>query len=223
LCLKKTINSAVSQDLNRDRKSYGMIDIMRKNTKLRASNKEATHERIVAVASRAIRRSGYDGTGVSDIMKEAGLTHGAFYAHFASREAMLLEAVEHASVQANSSTSRLFAAVASEQTLQTMVHSYLSTEHVNAIESGCPIAALASEMPRQAHAIRSAATRRIKEFVDVVARQMPDWGQPSAHERALATMSTMVGALILARAVDDPMLSEALLSSASKRLTSPSA
>ncbi len=76
---------------------------------------------------------------------------------------------------------------------------------------GCPVAALGSEMPRQAPEVRRAATRRIKEMIDVVARQSPDWGQPGAHEHALVTVATMVGALLLARAVDDPKLSDALL------------
>jgi len=84
---------------------------------------------------------------------------------------------------------------------------------------GCPIAALGSEMPRQAPEVRRAATRRIKEMIDVVARQLPDWGQPAAHERALATVATSVGALLLARAVDDPKLSDALLEAARKHLT----
>ncbi|HEX7952739.1 MAG TPA: helix-turn-helix domain-containing protein, partial [Burkholderiales bacterium] len=74
-----------------------MIIIMRKtNHNVRTAAKEASHERIVSAAARAIRRSGYDGTGVADIMKEAGLTHGAFYAHFTSREAMLTEAASRA-------------------------------------------------------------------------------------------------------------------------------
>ena len=72
------------------------------------------------------------------------------------------------------------------------------------MEIGCPVAALGSEMPRQAPEVRRAATRRIKEMIDVVARQSPDWGQPGAHEHALVTVATMVGALVLARAVDDP-------------------
>ena len=77
------------------------------------------------------------------------------------------------------------------------------------METGCAIAALGSEMPRQAPEVRRAATRRIKEMIDLVARQSPDWGQPGAHEHALVTVATMVGALLLARAVDDPRLSDA--------------
>ena len=79
-------------------------------------------------------------------------------------------------------------------------------------------AALGSEMPRQAPEVRRAATRRIKEMIDLVARQSPDWGQPGAHERALVTVATMVGALVLARAVDDPRLSDALRKASLKHL-----
>jgi len=78
-------------------------------------------------------------------------------------------------------------------------------------------------MPRQSPEVRRAATLRIKEMIDLVARQSPDWGQPGAHERALVTVATMVGTLMLARAVDDPALSDALCSAAVKHLASPEA
>ena len=99
------------------------------------------------------------------------------------------------------------------------MRAYLSKAHVEAVETGCAVAALGSEMPRQAPQVRRAATRRIKEMIDLVARQSPDWGQPGAHERALVTVATLVGALVLARAVDDPKLSDALREAALKHLT----
>jgi len=181
--------------------------------------KEATHERIVEAAARAIRRSGYGGTGVADIMKDAGLTHGGFYAHFASREAMLAEAADRAGAESVAAATRIAAAAPPEQALQAMVRAYLSKEHLETMETGCGVAALCSEMPRQAPEVRRAATRRIKEMIDLVARQLPDWGQPGAHEHALVTVATMVGALVLARAVDDPRLSDALREAALKHLT----
>ncbi|MCU6434302.1 TetR/AcrR family transcriptional regulator [Undibacterium sp. Jales W-56] len=196
-----------------------MMFVMRKSpTNIRTAAKEASHERIVDVAARAIRRSGYDGTGVADIMKEAGLTHGAFYAHFSSREAMLVEAVERAGAQANAVAASVVAAVPPAQSLQALLCAYLSKEHLDGIETGCPISALGSEMPRQSPEVRRAATRRIKEMIDLIARQMPDWGQPSAHERALVTVATMVGTLMLARAVDDNALSDALCNATLKSL-----
>ena len=193
---------------------------MRKSlSNTRTTAKEVSHERIVGAAARAIRRSGYDGTGVADIMKEAGLTHGAFYAHFASREAMLAEAADRAGAESVAAAASVVAAVPAEQSLQSLIRVYLSKAHLEAIETGCPISALGSEMPRQSPEVRRAATRRIKEMIDLVARQFPDWGQPSAHERALVTVATMVGTLMLARAVDESALSRALCEATLKSLT----
>lgn len=181
-------------------------------------SKEATHDRIVDAAARAIRRSGYNGTGVADIMKDAGLTHGGFYAHFPSREAMLAEAADRAGGESLAAMERIAASAPPRQALAAMMQAYLSQEHLAGIETGCAIAALGSEMPRQAPEVRRAATRRIKEMIDLVARQSPDWGQPGAHERALFTVATMVGALVLARAVDEPGLSDGLREAVLKHL-----
>jgi TetR/AcrR family transcriptional repressor of nem operon len=188
-------------------------------TNARTAAKEATHERIVAVAARAIRRSGYDGTGVADIMKEAGLTHGAFYAHFASREAMLAEAAAQACTESAAAAADVVASVPADRTLVSMLGAYLSSEHQENAERGCPLVALGSETSRQAPEVRRATTRYIKEMIDLLARQLPDWGQPAAHERALVTMSTMVGAMLLARAVDEPALSDSLRQAALKQLS----
>lgn len=181
--------------------------------------KEATHERIVEVAARAIRRSGYGGTGVADIMKEAGLTHGGFYAHFESRDALLAEAGDRAGAESVALAARIAAAAPPGQALQAMMRAYLSQEHIAAIETGCPVSALGSEMPRQAPEVRHVATVHIKEMIDLFARQMPDWGQPRAHERAMALVCAMVGTTMIARAVDDPKLSQALCAAALKQFT----
>lgn len=183
------------------------------------NRKEATHDRIVEAASRAIRRSGYAGTSVPDIMKDAGLTHGGFYAHFESREAMLAEAADHAGADSVATLARVASTAPPHRALQEMLQLYLSKEHIESPEVVCPVAGLGSEMPRQAPEVRRAATRRIKEMIDLVARQSPEWGQPGAHERALITVSTMIGALLLARAVDDPRLSDAVRVAALKHLT----
>jgi TetR/AcrR family transcriptional regulator, transcriptional repressor for nem operon len=183
------------------------------------SRKEATHERIVKTAARAIRRSGYRGAGVAEIMKEAGLTHGGFYAHFDSREGMLAEAADRAGADGMAGLAQVAAAAPPKKALEAMLRAYLSKEHVEGVETGCAIAALGSEMPRQAPRVRRAATGRIKEMIDLVARQSPDWGQPGAHQRALVTVATMLGALVLARAVDELQLSDALRQAALKHLT----
>ena len=188
--------------------------------KTAARSKEATHDRIVETAARAIRRSGYNGTSVADIMKEAGLTHGGFYAHFASREAMLAEAADRAGSESVAMMGRVAATAPPRKALQAMLQAYLSKAHVEGVETGCATAALGSEMPRQAPEVRRAATRRIKEMIDLVARQLPGWGHPGAHERALVTLATAVGALVLARAVDDRRLSDALREAALSHLSS---
>src|SRR5688500_8490725 len=113
---------------------------MRSTAKTRPdlSRKEATHERIVEAAARAIRRSGYSGTGVADIMKDAGLTHGGFYAHFESREAMLAEAADRAGAESVATLERVAADAPPEKALQTLIRGYLSKEHLERPESGCP-------------------------------------------------------------------------------------
>ncbi len=192
-----------------------------RNTKInaRTAAKEASHDRIVSVAARAIRRSGYDGIGVADIMKEAGLTHGAFYAHFASREAMLAEAATRACADAAAVATGALAGVPPERALESMVRGYLSQAHLEQVEMGCPLVALGSETARQSPEIRRATTRHIKETIDLIARQSPDWGQPGAHERAMVALATMVGTLLLARTVDEPALADSLREAAIKHLT----
>jgi TetR/AcrR family transcriptional regulator, transcriptional repressor for nem operon len=158
-------------------------------------------------------------SGVAEIMKEAGLTHGGFYAHFESREGMLAEAADRAGADGMAVLARVAAAAPPKKALEAMFRAYLSKEHVEGVETGRAIAALGSEMPRHAAKVRRAATRRIKEMIDLVARQSPDWEQPGAHERALVTVATALGALVLARAVDDPKLSDALREAALDHLT----
>src|SRR5450830_1349557 len=189
-----------------------MMTIMQSKSSKTATRKrkEISHDRIVEVAARAIRRSGYAGTGLADIMKEAGLTHGGFYAHFKSRDALLAEAWNHAGAESAALAARVTSAAPPGQAIQAIMQAYLSSEHIGAIETGCPVSALGSEMPRQSPEVRRAATLHIKEMIDLFARQMPNCGQPEAHAQAMATVCAMIGATILARAVDEPALSDAL-------------
>ncbi len=193
-----------------------------KPPQLRATQarKEVTHERIVEVASRAIRRSGYDGTGVADIMKEAGLTHGGFYAHFASREALLAEAADRARAEALGWTAQVFEAAPEGRGLQALMQAYLSDEHLNGVERGCAVSALGSEMHRQAPEVRHVATRHIRQLIDIVAGEIAkgsaEGGDRGAHDEAMVRISAMVGTVVLARAVDDPALAKSLREAALK-------
>ncbi|MBU6257898.1 MAG: TetR/AcrR family transcriptional regulator [Burkholderiales bacterium] len=163
-----------------------------------ASRKELTHDRILDVAARAIRRAGYDGVGLASIMKEAGLTHGGFYAHFASRDALLAEATQRAG--------RATGAVLAERLrlaradgvspFSALVHTYLADAQLENAECGCVVAALASEIPRQAEAVAGAARARVLGLVELVRRALPAGVDPA---QAQVVAATMVGALQLAR------------------------
>jgi AcrR family transcriptional regulator len=173
------------------------------------TKKEETRERILRAAARAIRRHGYEGVGVADVMKEAGLTHGGFYAHFESRDALLAAAADQAGAESIENLTRGIAAAKPGQELMALIDTYLSDRHVAAPEQGwgCAIAAAGSEVPRQQAEVRRAASRRIKDLIGLIERQFPEWGRGAAHDKAMGIAATVVGALVLARAVDDAQLS----------------
>jgi AcrR family transcriptional regulator len=168
----------------------------------RPGRKELTHERILDAAARAIRRAGFQGVGVADIMKEAGLTHGGFYAHFPSRNALLAEALDRAGREgaARLSKGAMNRKGRGSSPFRALVESYLSERHLGSIESGCPVAALASEMPRQAPEVREAASQRVRGLVKAVERALP---RGMEAEAAKGVASQLVGALQLARAFGD--------------------
>lgn len=176
-----------------------------------APNRKAlTHERILDTAARVIRRAGFHGVGVADIMKEAGLTHGGFYAHFASRDALLAEALAHAGRQ---SAERIAKGKATREArgaspFRALVEGYLSERHLSGTENGCAVAALASEMPRQSPDVRTAAAQRVRGLIELVKASLPT-GVEVAQAPAIA--SQMVGALQLARALGDNAEGKALL------------
>jgi len=173
------------------------------------SKKEETRERILRAAARAIRKHGYEGVGVADVMKEAGLTHGGFYAHFESRDALLAAAADQAGAESIENLTRGIAAAKPGQELLALIDTYLSDRHVAAPEQGwgCAIAAAGSEVPRQQAEVRRVANRRIKDLIGLIERQFPEWGRGAAHDKAMGIAATVVGAVVLARAVDDAQLS----------------
>ena len=159
-----------------------MMTVMRaKSNKSSAqSRKEATHERIVDVAARAIRRSGYDGTGVADIMKEAGLTHGGFYAHFASRDALLAEAGDRAGAESVALAASIAAAAPAGEALQRIMEAYLSDEHLAAIETDSaparsPASASSASWRRTCPMNTSPPSRRVA--------RSPRWGRKCRARR----------------------------------------
>src|SRR5262252_8941949 len=131
-------------------------------------HKQETHARIVRKASVRLREKGAHGVGVADLMKEAGLTHGGFYAHFPSREALLVEALARAGRDSAAALTR-----ASEvrrgktnSTFRSLIETYLSDRHLASSETGCPVAALGSDMPRQSLAVRQASALRVGRLIE---------------------------------------------------------
>jgi TetR/AcrR family transcriptional repressor of nem operon len=180
------------------------------------SRKHETHERIVDVAARAIRRHGYAGVGVADVMKEAGLTHGGFYAHFDSRDALLVEALERAGRQSGEAVGRALERRKARgvSAFRALVDAYLSDEHLASLETGCPVAALAADMPRQSDAVREASAARVRRLVAGVQATLPH----ASRATASVVAGTLVGTLQLARALGDTADGRALLSAARKAL-----
>lgn len=175
--------------------------------------KALSHERIVDAAARAIRREGYAGVGVADVMKEAGLTHGGFYAHFPSRDALLAAAMERAG---QDGAARMIQRVVQRQAqgvspLRAWVESYLGDAHLANCESGCPVSALASEMPRQSSEVREVSAVRVQRLMEAVRQVLP---ATAGEHAAAAVTSTMVGALQLGRALGDNAEGRAVLASA---------
>ena len=174
-------------------------------------HKSRTHRRIVETAARAFRANGIGGVGVADLMAEAGLTHGGFYAHFKSKDALVAEACRQA-LDATTETLDFRARGAPPgEGLRTVVRTYLSRSHRDDAARGCVMASLAGDIARAAPETRHAVTEALGRLVAVIARQMPAEDEPTRMGRALAVAASLVGAMALARAVDDDALSDTIL------------
>ena len=180
------------------------------------SRKEETHERIVDIAARAIRQHGYAGVGVADVMRQAGLTHGGFYAHFESRDALLIEALERAQHQSAARVARAAAASRGRNVsaFRSLVETYLDDDHLASLETGCPVAALGSDMPRQSQAVRDASVARVEALIGAVRSTL----SRSLRSTAVVVTSTLLGSLQIARALGDNANGRAVLAAARKSL-----
>jgi TetR/AcrR family transcriptional repressor of nem operon len=179
---------------------------------LRKSREEAaqTRRRIVEVAAREFRKNGIVATGINDLMKAAGLTHGGFYKHFESKDQLVAEACA-AAVDATTASSGMEA----QPTINAAVAAYLSTGHRDDPASGCPLAAIGSELSRMHKKTREAATEGFERLVAALAGKSK---RRDARRRALAAVATMIGALTMSRVVTDPGLSGEILRAAEKSL-----
>lgn len=170
----------------------------------------ASRERILEEASRLIRSRGLDGVGVAEVMKGAGLTHGGFYGHFASKQDLVAQACRRA-LESSSRRWQRIAAESGPRALSAIARSYLSTRHRDDPATGCVIAALASEISRQDATVRRELASGIESQIEMLARVTPGRASAAKRRKVLASYAAMVGAMVLARAVDDPHLSKEIL------------
>jgi len=171
------------------------------STDAKQVRRQQSHQRILDAAARALCRDGFAGVGVASVMQEAGLTHGGFYAHFDSREALLAAAVDHAgkrSMEALCERLRLRMAQGATP-FCALVEEYLSEPHAAALDGGCPVAALGPDLQRGEPALRGASSRRVQHLLGLVEQSLPAGSAPGA---ALVIASTLVGALQMARLFD---------------------
>lgn len=174
-------------------------------------HKQETHARIVRRASVRLREKGAHGIGVADLMKEAGLTHGGFYAHFASREALVIEAFNYAMERSTEQWRRLAAATPPEKRLAALVDGYLTTRHRDDPGHGCAITALGPEIAREGPKARRAFSAKLEEMVEMIADQAPELPRKAARRQAIAVLSAMVGAIVLSRIAGTGEFSEEIL------------
>jgi TetR/AcrR family transcriptional repressor of nem operon len=162
--------------------------------------KDTTHDRILEVATRRFRQDGIAASGLAGIMSEAGLTNGAFYSHFSSKSEMVEKSLERATDE----QWQQFEKEITAGRLLNIIRAYLSEEHRDHPELGCPSAALLPEISRQAPDTRHVYTESVKRLLNAVEKQLSDMPKgPKAREIAIGTVGLLIGTLQLARAVDD--------------------
>jgi TetR/AcrR family transcriptional regulator, transcriptional repressor for nem operon len=179
---------------------------------MRVSRAQAaeTRERILDVATKLFRERGIDGIGVADLMKSAGLTHGGFYGHFKSKEDLVAQACGRAVAKTRESWIKVVAQ-AVDDPLEVLASTYLAPKHRDNAGRGCPIAALGSEIARQAPAVRNIVTQELRPFLEYLSAIVQGPSARARREKALALYASLVGALVLSRAIDDISLSNEVL------------
>jgi TetR/AcrR family transcriptional repressor of nem operon len=162
-------------------------------------HKLETHARIVKKASVRLREKGAHGIGVADLMKDAGLTHGGFYAHFDSRDALVIEAFAYAMDRGTERWRKLAEQTPPDKRLATIVESYLTSVHRDDPGRGCAIPTLGAEIARENPKTRKAFAAKVEQMIDMLAEQIPQVPRKAARKQAVAAIATMMGTLVLAR------------------------
>jgi TetR/AcrR family transcriptional regulator, transcriptional repressor for nem operon len=176
-------------------------------------HKQETHARIVKRASVRLREKGAHGIGVADLMKEAGLTHGGFYAHFDSREALVIEAFAYAMDRSTERWRKIAEQTPPEKRLATIVETYLTPVHRDDPGHGCAVPALGAEIARESPKTRRAFAAKLEQMIDMIADQIPDVPRKTARRQAMAAVATMMGTLVLSRIAGSGEFSDEVLTS----------
>jgi TetR/AcrR family transcriptional repressor of nem operon len=174
-------------------------------------HKLETHARIVKKASVRLREKGAHGIGVADLMKDAGLTHGGFYAHFDSREALVIEAFSYAMDRSTERWRRLAEATPPEKRLAAIVDAYLTSLHRDDPGHGCAVPTLGPEIARESPKTRKAFAAKLEQMIEMLADQVPELPRKAARKQATAAIATMIGTLVLARIAGSGEFSDEIL------------
>ena len=188
---------------------------------MRVSKEKAAAHRhdILSAAARLFREQGISATGVDAIPKEAQLTHGAVYSHFGSKEAIATEAIRLAMQGSRHLWQRLAERKGVEKAFPAIVAAYLSRAHCDTPGQGCVVATLGGEIARQSPNVRTVFTEELKAGLELLTALMPEDTPSRKFEDAIAAFAGMVGALMLARAVNDDPLAERILHATAERIT----
>jgi len=174
-------------------------------------HKLETHARIVKKASVRLRERGAHGIGVADLMKEAGLTHGGFYAHFDSREALVVEAFGYAMDRATERWRKVAEQTPPDKRLSTIVEAYLTPTHRDDPGNGCAVPTLGAEIARESPKTRKAFATKLEQMIELMADQILDVPRKTARKQAIATLATMMGTMVMSRVAGTGEFSEEIL------------
>jgi TetR/AcrR family transcriptional repressor of nem operon len=186
------------------------------------TDKAETHKRIVKIAAKRLRENGLAGVGIAELMKEAGLTVGGFYKHFDSRDDLVIEALGSAF---GGWKRRIDTAASGGRPLsyESLIDDYLNEAHRDNPGTGCAFGALAGEIARGDKRVRALASEQIRNGIQLLAGLLRSKDKRTARSKAILTLSALVGAVALARAVSDDALSLEILKTVSKLLKDPAA
>lgn len=185
--------------------------------KVSRAQAEKNRDRVIDVAGALFRERGYDGIGLASLMKASGLTHGGFYGQFKSKEDLAAQASGRALAENLHKWSSIIDGAVGDP-LRELVAFYLSESHRDAPGQGCALAALGSDAARHGGALRSTFTEGVGVYLEILSKMMPGRSAAERRRKAIATLAEMIGAIVLARAVDDADLSRGILEATAKDL-----